>query len=87
MFTVQLLSLVVQVLLGQMLDVQQTLHDIVHRAIDEGQSQVAQRAVGEALLEGAEQGEAKPKQRHNGDARYVVSTLIEAFPVTICYAC
>lgn len=32
----QLLSLVVQVFLGQMLNVQETLHYVIHRPIDEG---------------------------------------------------
>lgn len=36
MFTMQLLSLVVQVFLGQMLNVQETLHDVIHSSIDEG---------------------------------------------------
>lgn len=58
----QLLSLVVQVFLGQVLNVQETLHDIVHRSIDEGQSQVTQSTVGKALLEGAEQRATKTKK-------------------------
>ena len=52
-FTVQLLPLVVQILFSQMLNIQEPLHDLIHRPIYERLSQVTQRVVGQALLEGA----------------------------------
>ena len=53
MLTVQLLPLIIQVPLGEMLDVQQPLHDLIHGAVDERQGQVTQRGVGQTLLERA----------------------------------
>lgn len=61
MFTVELLTLVVQILLRQMLNVQEPLHDVIHRPVYERQSQVTQRVVGQALLEGAAHGEQATK--------------------------
>ena len=53
MLTVQLLPLIIQVPLGEMLDVQQPLHDLIHGAVDERQGQVTQRGVGQTLLKRA----------------------------------
>lgn len=46
-------ALAVEVLLGEVLDLQQPLHDLKHRPIQQSQRQVAQRRVGQALLAGA----------------------------------
>lgn len=51
--TVQLLSLVVQILFSQVLDVQEPLDNFVHGSIYEGQGQVTQGVVGQPLLERA----------------------------------
>lgn len=59
-FAVQLLPLVVQIFLGQVLDVQEALHYLIHSAVYERQSQVTERVVGQALLEGAERGHTQP---------------------------
>lgn len=56
MLTVQLLSLVVQIPLSQVLDVQESLYYIIHCSIYECLSQVTQCGVGQALLEGARHG-------------------------------
>ena len=53
MFSVQLLSLVKEILLRQVLDVEQALDNLIHGAVNERQGQVAQSGVGQALLEGA----------------------------------
>lgn len=52
-FAVQLLSLVVQIFLSQMLNVQEPLHYLIDSPIYECQSQVTQGVVGQTLLEGA----------------------------------
>lgn len=49
----QLEALAVEVLLSEVLDLQQPLHDLKHRPIQQCQRQVAQRRVGQALLAGA----------------------------------
>lgn len=46
-------ALVVQALLGEVLDLQQPLHDLEHGAIEERQGQVTERGVRKALLERA----------------------------------
>lgn len=56
-FTVQLLSLVVQILFSQMLDIQEPLDNFIHGSIYEGQSQVAQGVVRQPLLERANQSQ------------------------------
>jgi hypothetical protein len=56
MLTVQLLSLVVQIPLSQVLDVQESLYYIIHCSIYECLSQVTQCGVGQALLKGAGHG-------------------------------
>lgn len=53
MFVLQPQSLVVQALLGEVLDLQKPLHDLEHRAVQQRQGQVAERGVGQALLKGA----------------------------------
>lgn len=52
-FTVQLLSLVIQIFLCQMLNVQESLDYLVDCPIYECQSQVTESIVRQALLEGA----------------------------------
>lgn len=46
-------ALVVQAFLGEVLDLQQPLHDLEHSAVEERLGQVAERGVGQALLERA----------------------------------
>lgn len=53
MLILQPQALVVQALLGEVLDLQQPLHDLEHGAVEKRQGQVAERGVGQALLEGA----------------------------------
>lgn len=52
-FAVQLLSLVVQIFLSQMLNIQEPLHYLIDSPIYKCQSQVTQGVVGQTLLEGA----------------------------------
>lgn len=53
MFILQPQALVVEAFLGEVLDLQQPLHDLEHGAIEERQGQVTERGVGKALLERA----------------------------------
>lgn len=46
-------ALVVQALLSEVLDLQEPLHNLEHGAVQQREGQVAQRSVGQALLEGA----------------------------------
>lgn len=70
MFTVQLLSLVVQVFLSQMLNIQEALHNLINRAVYEGESQVTQGVVRQPLLEGAnhkDKNKDKTNNNHQDD--------------------
>lgn len=53
MLSVQFLPLVVQIFLSQVLDVQQTLDNLIHSAIYESLGQITQHCVGQALLKPA----------------------------------
>lgn len=72
--TVQLLPLVVQVLLSQVLNVQKPLDNLVHGAIYEGQGQVPQGAVGQALLEGAAKARSTTPMRPHAHHKRVDAT-------------
>lgn len=56
MFTVQFLSLVVQIFFSQMLYIQKSLNNFIHGAIYERKSQVTQGVVRQSLLERASSG-------------------------------
>lgn len=53
MFVLQPQSLVVEALLGEVLNLQKALHDFKHRSVEKRQGQIAERGVGQALLKGA----------------------------------